>query len=302
MHKIDLYNLQLTDLELFLAVAQYGSFTKAGEKMYVTQSWVSKRIDRMENELGLLLFIRNKRGAILTPAGRVLQERLQNVMEDIRSAVHAAHTVQTGASGSLRVGFLEWGTIVFMEQLEVFMEENPQFSIEAYRQQFTELRESIAADRTDLIFTMSYDCNLLSEEAYNILEISRVPLVAYMHKGHPLADRDGLAIEDLRAESILMVDRDSSSGYYEYICGLFHQQGLYPFITQYAHNGGAHIGNILLNKGILLASQYFLENSWEERIARVPVRDVGIYVCGIWKKKNENPVLIKFLQSILGHV
>lgn len=302
MREIDLYNLQLTDLELFLAVAQYGSFTKAGEMMYVTQSWVSKRINLLENELGLLLFIRNKRGAILTPAGRVLQERLQNVMEDIHSAVHAAHTVQTGASGSLRVGFLEWGTIVFMERLEAFMEENPQFSIEAYRQQFAELRENISADRTDLIFTMSYDHGQLHTEDYNILEISPVPLVAYMHKCHPLAKKDVLTIEDLRSESILMVDRGSSSGYFDYINGLFYEHGFYPFITQYAHNGGAHIGNILLNKGILLASQYFLENSWEDRISRVPVKNVEIYVCAVWKKKNENPVLIKFLQSILGRV
>lgn len=302
MRETNLYNLQLTDLELFLAVAQCGSFTKAGEKMFVTQSWVSKRINLLENELGLLLFIRNKRGAILTPAGRVLAERLQRVMDDIRNAIHAAHTVQTGVSGSLRVGFLEWGTIVFMEQLQVFMVQNPQFSIEVYRQQFAELRKNIATDRTDLIFTMSYEWDPLFAEDYNILEISQVPLVAYMHNDHPLAKLDVLTVENLRSESILMVDRESSSGYYDYICGLFHEHGFYPFITQYAHSGGAHIGNILLNKGILLASQYFLEDSWEGRIARVPVEGVDIYVCAIWKKQNDNPVLIKFLQNILERV
>ncbi len=300
MREIDLYNFQLADLELFLAVAQCGSFTKAGEKMFVTQSWVSKRMNLLENELGLLLFIRSKRGVILTPAGRVLKDRLKNVMGDIRSAIHEAHTVQTGASGSLRVGFLEWGTIVFMEQLEIFMEQNPQFSIEAYRQQFAELRENIAADRTDLIFTMSYDCTQLSDEEYNILEVRKVPLVAYMNNSHPLAERKILNMADLQSESILMVDRESSSGYYDYVCGLFRKQGLHPFITQYAHNGGAHIGNILLNKGILLASRYFLENSWEGQIARVPVEDGDIYVCAVWKKQSGNPVLTNFLQSILG--
>lgn len=302
VREVNLYNFQLADLELFLAVAQCGNFTKAGEKMFVTQSWVSKRMNLLENESGLLLFIRNKRGVILTPAGRALEERLKNIMNDIRSAIHEAHTIQTGVSGSLRVGFLEWGTIMFMEQLGIFMEQNPQFSIEAYRQQFAELRDSIAADRSDLIFTMSYDCVQLPEDDYNILEVRQVPLVAYMHKSHPLADRKVLDMEDLQSESILMVNRESSSGYYDYICGLFQEKGLYPFITQYAHNGGAHIGNILLNKGILLASQYFLENSWEDRIARVPVRGGDIYVCAIWKIQNSNPVLIKFLQSILEHV
>ena len=76
MRDINLFNLQLMDLELFLNVARYGSFTKAGERMFMTQSRVSKRIDLMENELGLQLFIRNKRKVILTPAGRVLEQRL----------------------------------------------------------------------------------------------------------------------------------------------------------------------------------------------------------------------------------
>ena len=52
---------KLSDIELFLNVAKYGSFTKAGEKMFMTQSWVSKRISQIERELDLRLFLRNKR-------------------------------------------------------------------------------------------------------------------------------------------------------------------------------------------------------------------------------------------------
>ena len=79
MRDIHLYNLQLVDLELFLAVAESGSFTRAGEMMFMTQSWVSKRISLMERELDLNLLIRSKREVILTPAGRVLEERLRRI-------------------------------------------------------------------------------------------------------------------------------------------------------------------------------------------------------------------------------
>ena len=65
MKDIDLYSLQMSDIALFLNVARYGSFTKAGEKMFVSQSWVSKRIAQMEKELELILFIRNRREVIL---------------------------------------------------------------------------------------------------------------------------------------------------------------------------------------------------------------------------------------------
>ena len=69
MFEINLSNIQLQDLELFLAVADYGNFTKAGEKLYVTQSWVSKRMSFLEHELGLQLFLRSRNKMSQTPAG-----------------------------------------------------------------------------------------------------------------------------------------------------------------------------------------------------------------------------------------
>ena len=83
MRDINLYNIQLMDLELFLNTAKYGSFTKAGEIMFVSQSWVSKRISFMEQELGLQLFIRSNRRLTLTPAGHVLARRLDSITDKI---------------------------------------------------------------------------------------------------------------------------------------------------------------------------------------------------------------------------
>ena len=99
MREIELYNIQLMDLELFLSIAKYGNFTKAGEKMHMTQSWVSKRINLLETELGLPLFIRNKRSLTLTPAGKILVERLTHITDDIRDALQEAHNAQKGTSG-----------------------------------------------------------------------------------------------------------------------------------------------------------------------------------------------------------
>ena len=157
MRDINLYNLQLMDLELFLYVAKYGSFTKAGDRMFMTQSRVSKRIDLMEQELGLQLFIRNKRKVVLTPAGRVLEQRFSKVTDDIFSAIQEAHTTQMGMSGYLKLGFLEWSTIIFMDALEKFTVENPQISVDIFRNDFKALRNHLFNNQMDLIFTMSYD-------------------------------------------------------------------------------------------------------------------------------------------------
>lgn len=109
MREINIYNLQLMDFELFLNVAKYESFTKAGERMFMTQSRVSKRISIMEDELGLRLFIRNKRKVVLTPAGRILARRLRNISDDILNAIQEAHVAQTGMSGPAETGIFGMG-------------------------------------------------------------------------------------------------------------------------------------------------------------------------------------------------
>ena len=302
MREINLYNISVLDLELFMNVAKYGSFTKAGEKLFMTQSVVSKRISQIENELGLSLFIRNKRQVVLTPAGRVLEERIGNVLDDILDAIQAAHVAQTGASGYLCIGYLEWGDLTFIDGLRKFIKDNPQFSISMYRENFPELREGIAQGRVDMIFTMSYDCAVFHSGDYDILKVQKVPLMAHMYREHPLASKKSLAIEDLRGQPMLMVDQKSSSGYGEYVRGLFRKHNIRPVVAQYAHNGGEHIGNILINKGILLASGQFLQNSLNGQIVRVPIRDEELYVTAVWRKENRNLVLMKYLQMLAEEV
>ena len=298
MQDINLYNIQLSDIELFLNVAKYGSFTRAGEKMFMTQSWVSKRISQIERELDLRLFLRSRREVVLTPAGRILEQRLSNVTDDILDAIQAAHVAQTGASGYLRIGYLEWGNVVFLDQIQRFIAENPQFSVEIYRQRFADLRADISIGRMDLIFTASYDCDQFNATDYCLMNVKRVPMMAYMYKGHRLAGHEFITMEDLRPEPMLMVDQKSSTGYGSYVRNLFVKHKIRPVIAQYAHDGGEHIGSLLINKGILLASAFFLGESMRDEIARVPVQGEYVYVTAVWRRQNSNLVLMQFLKAI----
>lgn len=300
MREIEIYDIKLLDLELFLFVTKYGSFTKAGEKMHMAQSWVSKRIHLLETELGLPLFIRNKRSLTLTPAGNILAERLAHITDDIRDALQEAHNAQKGTSGYLRIGFLEWGTNAFIKKLDHFMENNPQVSIDLLFQQFQELRTSMETDKLDIIFTMAYESSHLSQKEYHIIPIQRVPLMAYVSRKNPLSMKEMITIEDLRPESMLMLDQKSAPSYHEYINQLFRMHNVRPLISQYAHNGREHIGNIMLNKGILIASQFFLVNEFSEQIAAVAIKDCETDITAIWKKKNSNSLIPYFLRELTG--
>ena len=82
--------MDLAQLEVFLAVAREGRFSRAAEKLYRTQSAVSQSIRKLEEEVGEALFDRSSRDGVLTDAGHVLQEyaeRLLNLRSDARQAL-----------------------------------------------------------------------------------------------------------------------------------------------------------------------------------------------------------------------
>src|SRR5688572_12109313 len=82
--------IELWQLRTFVAVAETLNFTKASEKLYLTQSAVSHQIKALEEELGVPLFIRAKRGVILTDAGKIALEYANRILveaEEMRAQV-----------------------------------------------------------------------------------------------------------------------------------------------------------------------------------------------------------------------
>ncbi len=87
----------------FLTVIAAGNFVKAAERLFVTQSTVSLRIQSLEQELGCRLFVRNKSGTTLTAAGRQFQRHAVNLMRTVEQARQDLG-VPSGYRSSLTVG------------------------------------------------------------------------------------------------------------------------------------------------------------------------------------------------------
>src|SRR5512143_2206293 len=87
----------------FLAVVAAGSFVKAAERLYVTQSTVSARIQALEEQLGCQLFVRHKAGTVLTSAGRQFQKHATTLLRVVAQARQDVG-VPRGFRASLTIG------------------------------------------------------------------------------------------------------------------------------------------------------------------------------------------------------
>jgi DNA-binding transcriptional LysR family regulator len=93
-------------LEVFLAVARTGSFTRAAAELHLVQSAVSATIAALESDLGDRLFDRTTRRVRPTPAGAALLPRATAILDAFQAARDAVDEVRGGLSGSVRIGYM----------------------------------------------------------------------------------------------------------------------------------------------------------------------------------------------------
>jgi DNA-binding transcriptional LysR family regulator len=134
----------------FLTVVASGNFISAAEKLHVSQSTVSTRIHTLEEQLGCTLFIRNKAGTALTPAGRQFQRHASTLVRTVEQARHDIG-IPRGFSGTIVVG----GRIGLWEEyllrwLPPMQKANPQISIRAESALEPELMQGLVEGRIDI--------------------------------------------------------------------------------------------------------------------------------------------------------
>ena len=146
--------MDLSDLHIFRAVVQAGGITRAAEKLNRVQSNITTRVQQLEQELGVELFIRNGKKLHLSPAGAILldyAERLLALADEAREAVH-----DTKPRGLLRLGSMESTAAIRLPQpLIEFHRRFPEVKLE--------LRTGVPMDLSAAVLTGEIDAALVTE-------------------------------------------------------------------------------------------------------------------------------------------
>lgn len=134
----------------FLAVVNAGNFVTAADRLHVTQSTVSARIQTLESALGCTLFVRNKGGTRLTPAGRHFQKHASTLVRTVEQARHDVG-VAKGFRASLAVGgrFGLWEQFL-LRWLPAMLDKAPDISVRAEIGLEAELMQGLVEGRLDI--------------------------------------------------------------------------------------------------------------------------------------------------------
>ncbi len=121
----------LDELRAFAAVYETGGFTAAGKRLVLTTNAVSLRVQRLEQELGVKLFIRTTRSVAPTEEGRTFYVRVSRVLVDLEEAEEELRPTSGGLRGTVRVAVPgAIATAPLLARLRALLEEHPQLSIQ----------------------------------------------------------------------------------------------------------------------------------------------------------------------------
>ena len=193
--------MDFDQLVTFLEVAKLGSFSRAGQKVFRSQSAVSAQIRQLEHEYGDRLLDRSGKDVSLTPAGRVLfayAERLLQMRDESRLAV-ADHG--TAPRGKLVIGANEATCLyVLPDVFAKYCSLYPGVQLSIYRNFSYKIVEKLENGTIDVgIVTLPVKSPSLKTHS-----IFRDQLMWMVHPGNPLAKHDVVSIEEIAKQPILL--------------------------------------------------------------------------------------------------
>jgi DNA-binding transcriptional LysR family regulator len=191
--------LDVRRLRVLREVAARGSFSAAAEALAFTQPAVSRQIATLEAEAGTLLVERGARGIRLTPAGELLVETAETVLDKLAAAEHQLEALAGLNGGRLRVGaFPSANATLIPLALSAFDRDHPEVCLSLVEARSPECAALIGAGELDIAVVSDSEGDLGDELELELL--MEDPMYLALAREHPLAERDTLTMADLEDE------------------------------------------------------------------------------------------------------
>lgn len=199
--------MELRHLRYFAALAEELNFTRAAEKVHITQSTLSHQIKQLEHELGQPLFDRDSKRVLMTEAGESLLACASKVLRDIEEGVHVVKAAGQTLNGSLHVASTStFSASRLPDCLAAFLAKHSGVRVALTEFSARGVEEAVASGSADVGIGYMPSRPGLSFEPLYIEE-----MVLAVSKEHPLALRKRISLAELHREALVLNTPDSAT-------------------------------------------------------------------------------------------
>ena len=199
--------MDLVLLRSFLTVADSGSITEAAERLRVTQPAVSRRLQQLEEHLGVHLLARGRKGVQLTEIGRLVQGEAQGIVARYDQMRELVSTHQRLEGGTVRIGGGATAvSFVLPEAIAAFQAAHPQVRFHMREAGSSEIADDVALGRLELgVVTLP-----VRDRELDVMPLATDRIVLVARDDHHLAGRRRVGIQDLADQAFVAFEAGSA--------------------------------------------------------------------------------------------
>ncbi|MBM7067538.1 LysR family transcriptional regulator [Actibacterium sp. 188UL27-1] len=293
MSDIDLARVEVLQLISFLTVAEAGSFRQGAFKLEVGQSTVSRRMQRLEDHLGVSLFERRTNGVRLTFAGKRFSARGRAVLADLASAVDTARAGGIAGNGDLAVGLitsLSRGPVRAL--INRFRAEHGDVDLHLTEADRGELLSLLCHRRMDVVLASGEP----SPEDGDGLLFARERIFLAVASDHRWAELDQLRWEDVRKATYVVSAREPGPEIHDYILRRVSDLGRSANVRRHRLGREGIMNLVGLGLGVSLVADHWRGVQYPN-VTFVPIGEAyeTIPFSLVWRPENDNPALRRFI-------
>jgi DNA-binding transcriptional LysR family regulator len=274
-------------LQYFAAVAEELNFSRAADRLHMSQPPLSVAIRKLEREVGAELLTRTTREVRLTDAGAMFLVGARKILVELDYVVHATRRAAGGELGSLRLGFSAAARVETLPELaRRFRARYPDVELFAEEMRNTNMIPALRTGAIDVAMCVcpEYGADIIADP------VRSERLAALMPSAHPLANRSELRVEELSGEALMLVAREIAPRLHDTLVGACRRAGFEPALSRHSLNGVWELA-VLRDLGLVSLAPESVALELPAGLAAVPVSDACIETALVSRAEERSPVI-----------
>lgn len=274
--------MEFRDLKAFMAVVEYGSFTKAASESFVSQPSLSKSIKKLEDNLHVELLNRSTRHVELTDAGHIVYNQGQKIMRSVHDLHILLDDLLNIKTGSIKLGIPPLiGTLFFPEIARKFHQQYPNVHLELVERGAKLIGTLVESGEVDMgIVVLPSD-----ERKFIVQSFVEDQFFVFINEQHPLAQQDAILLEDLKNEVFIIFTEEFTL--HDYVIKSCKGAGFTPIVGYKSSQWDLIVELVSSNLGVTLLPYSIAAKQTNHNVKIIPLQNMHMpWRLGVITKKN----------------
>lgn len=293
--------MELRHLRYFVMVAEEENISRAAARLNISQPAVSRQIHDLEDELGVVLFERERNGLSLTEAGHSALTHARQVLRQEKSLLQAmSHFAESETLLSLKVGYIPTALTGFLaEAMHQFNLQHNQVCVQIYEMSPLQQEKALRKREIDLALLGSA-CPGLKRD-FRVQAIRKVAVAVALPEDHRLAGRKWIDLEELADDVFLSLHEKNFPGRREMMKEMCRRVGIDPKISIRAEGLSELLALVGAGSGVALVPAD-LDELQHARMVFVKLKrpKFTLVSSAVWRKEIETEGLLDLVALLQG--